>query len=354
MSVPTIEGITAQTIYTERLATRVLFSGPDDGIPVLFLHGNLSSATWWEEAMVDLPAGYRGIAPDQRGYGDADPAAKVHAVHGMGEFVDDAIALMDHLGHDRFHVVGSSLGGVVVWWLLARHADRLLTVTQADPGSPYGFGGTKDAAGTPTTEDFAGSGAGLVSPQLVAQLELGDTTADTMFSPRSALRTLVWKPPFIPAREDEYVASLLQIHLGESAYPGDLAISEHWPFVSAGKWGANNALSPKYAIDVDEIIDATPKPPVLWVRGDNDLAVSNNAASDPGTWGPMGLVPGYPGAEAYPPQPMLDQIRAVLDGYAAAGGDFEEVVIDDCGHVPYIEKPEEFNRVFHARLTGEN
>ena len=86
MSVPTIEGITARTVMTERLATRVLFSGPDDGIPVLFLHGNLSSATWWEETMVALPPAYRGIAPDQRGYGEADPAAKVHAVHGMAEY----------------------------------------------------------------------------------------------------------------------------------------------------------------------------------------------------------------------------------------------------------------------------
>ena len=351
MSIPTIEGVEARTITTDRITTRVLFSGPDDGTPVLFLHGNLSSATWWEGNMVALPDGFRGIAPDQRGYGDADPNAKTDATRGMGDFVDDAIALLDHLGHDRFHVVGSSLGGLVVWWLMAHHPERLLTVTQADPGSPYGFGGTKDAAGTPTTEDFAGSGGGLVNPQLVAAIQAGDATADTMFSPRSALRALVWKPPMIPDREDEYVASLLQVHIGDDAYPGDTVASPNWPFVAPGVHGPNNALSPKYAIDVKKIVGADPKPPVLWVRGANDLAVFDTAASDPGTWGPMGLVPGYPGAEAYPPQPMLDQIRTVLDEYATAGGVYEEVVIDDCGHVPYIEKPEEFNRVFHAVLT---
>ncbi len=351
MTVPTLDGITAQTITTDRITTRVLFSGPEDGTPVLFLHGNLSSATWWEGTMLALPDGYRGIAPDQRGYGDADLSAKVDATRGLADFMDDAIALMDHLGHDRFHVVGSSLGGLVVWWLMARHSDRLLTVTQADPGSPYGFGGTKDAAGTPTTEDFAGSGGGLVNPALVAQIEAGDMTADTMFSPRSALRALVWKPPLIPEREDAYVASLLQVHIGDDAYPGDKVASANWPFVAPGDHGPNNALSPKYAIDVAEIIGADQKPPVLWVRGADDLAVSNSAASDPGTWGPMGLVPGYPGAETYPPQPMLDQTRAVLEEYAAAGGSYEEVVIDDCGHVPYIEKPDQFNRVFHARIA---
>jgi pimeloyl-ACP methyl ester carboxylesterase len=172
-----------------------------------------------------------------------------------------------------------------------------------------------------------------------------------MFSPRAALRALVWKPPLVPDREDAYVASLLQVHIGDDAYPGDKVASPNWPFVAPGELGPNNALSPKYAIDVAEIIGADPKPPVLWVRGADDLAVSNSAASDPGTWGPMGLVPGYPGAEAYPPQPMLDQTRAVLDEYTNAGGSYEEVVIDDCGHVPYIEKPEEFNRVFHARIA---
>lgn len=74
MSLPVRDGITAATISSARLATRVLFSGPDDGIPVLFLHGNLSAATWWESTMVRLPPQYRGIAPDQRGFGDADPA----------------------------------------------------------------------------------------------------------------------------------------------------------------------------------------------------------------------------------------------------------------------------------------
>lgn len=352
MSVPTLVGIAAQTITTDRLTTRVLTAGPDEGSPVLFLHGNLSSATWWEETMLRLPAGYRGIASDQRGFGDADAAAKVDATRGMGDFVDDAIALMDHLGYDRFHLVGNSLGGVMAWWMLADHAERLMSVTLADPGSPYGFGGSRDAAGIPTNEDYAGSGGGLINPELVRLIAEGDDSTDSMFSPRSALRALVWKPPLIPDREDAYVASLLQVHVGEDAYPGDKVMSPNWPFVAPGVMGVNNALSPKYALDPARIVDAAARPSVLWVRGAQDLAVSNNAASDPGTWGPMGLVPGYPGAEAYPPQPMLDQIRKVLDDYAAAGGSYQEVVIDDCGHVPFIEKPDEFDEVFHAQLAN--
>ena len=84
------------------------------------------------------------------------------------------------------------------------------------------------------------------------------------------------------------------------------------------------------------------------------LAVSNTAASDPGTWGPTGRLPGFPGSDAYPPQPMMDQIRKMLDDYRAAGGMYEEVSIADSGHVPFITHPEEFNRAFHALLEQNN
>jgi pimeloyl-ACP methyl ester carboxylesterase len=39
---------------------------------------------------------------------------------------------------------------------------------------------------------------------------------------------------------------------------------------------------------------------------------------------------------------MVAQTRAVLDGYAAAGGRYREVVIDDAGHGPHLEQPERF------------
>jgi pimeloyl-ACP methyl ester carboxylesterase len=56
--------------------------------------------------------------------------------------------------------------------------------------------------------------------------------------------------------------------------------------------------------------------------------------------------------EVYPPQPMLGQIRSVLAKYAAAGVSYKEVVIEEAGHVPFIEKPDEFNAVLHAHIAG--
>lgn len=353
MSVSTLSNITPKIIATERITTRVLFSGPEDGVAVLFLHGNASSATWWEETMVALPAGFRGIAPDQRGFGAADAAKKVDATRGAGDWADDAVALLDTLGIDKAHVVGNSLGGGVVWRLLADFSQRLLSATLVDSGSPFGFGGTKDVDGMPCYDDFAGSGGGLSNPELIKRLAEQDRSMDSRFSPRLALRTLLVKSPFIPAREEDLLSSMFTTHLGPQDNPGDFVSSPNWPFVAPGVWGAANALSPKYIGDtVERMLAIQPKPPVLWVRGSHDLAVGDASLSCPGTLGSMGAIPGWPGMAIYPPQPMLSQTRAVLEKYAEAGGWYQEVVIQDAGHIPFIEKPDEFNAVLHAHLIG--
>jgi pimeloyl-ACP methyl ester carboxylesterase len=350
MNIPTLEGITAKKIATSRISSRVLFCGPEDGVPVLFLHGNLSSATWWEETMIALPADFRGIAQDQRGFGEADPEAKIDARRGMGDLAEDAVALLDQLGIGQTHLVGNSLGGMVAWQLMADYPERLLSVTVSDPGSPYGFGATKDLEGTPTNPDFAGSGGGLSNPELIRRLREGDRSLESQFSPRAALRALVVKPPFIPAREEDMLSSMLSIHLGDRDVPGDFTQSTHWPHFAPGSWGPANATSPKYAIEIGEILSREPKTRVLWVRGSHDLAVSDTAASDPGFLGQLGLLPGWPGEAVYPAQPMLGQTRAFLEKYAAAGGGYREVVIQGTGHIPFIEKPEEFNEVLHTHL----
>ena len=146
------------------------------------------------------------------------------------------------------------------------------------------------------------------------------------------------------------LSSMLTTHLGEQDNPGDSVQSSNWPYVAPGAWGSANALSPKYAGDVTRLYTVEPKVRVLWVRGSHDLAVSDTAASCPGTLGSMGLIPNWPGMEVYPPQPMLGQIRAALEKYTGGGGSYKEIVIQDTGHVPFIEKPEEFNAVFHAHI----
>lgn len=349
MSIPTMESVTAETVTTDRITTRVLFTGPEDGVPVLFLHGNFSSATWWEETMLALPKGFRGIAPDQRGYGDADPTRHIDATRGMRDFADDVEALLDHLHIEQAHIVGCSLGGAVVWRMMMDYPERFLTVVLINPGSPYGFGGTKDEAGTPCYPDFAGTGGGMANPELIQRVKDGDRSMDSQLSPRVGMRGL-FKPPFVPTREEELLSSLLSIHIGEQDFPGDFTPSPNWPNVAPGIWGPGNAMSPKYMGDVSNIYDGRLKLPILWLRGSHDQTISDTSVSDPGFLGKMGFIPGWPGEDIYPPQPMLRQTRAVLDKYAAAGGSYEEVVIEEAAHIPFIEKPDAFNEVFHRYI----
>ena len=350
-TVPTLPGVHSRMIKTPRLEMHVLSSGAA-GTPVIFVHGNASSATYWEDVMLALPPEFRALAPDLRGYGDTEDKV-IDATRGTGDFVDDLLGLMDELGIERAHFAGHSMGGAVVMNLLAAAPQRVLSATLVNPGSPYGFGGSKGVDGKPCYDDCAGSGGGVVNPNFPKLIAARDrTTNDPQASPRVVMNSFYWKPPFVPAREEDLLSSLLTEKVGEDRYPGDFVPSENWPNVAPGKYGPINALSPKYVGDsVERFIAAQPKPPILWVRGDSDMIVSDNSFFDLGTLGKLGYVPGWPGEEVYPPQPMVSQTRHVLDSYRQNGGAYEEVVIADTGHTPYIEKPEEFMAAFSRILT---
>ncbi|MFL7839047.1 MAG: alpha/beta fold hydrolase [Candidatus Promineifilaceae bacterium] len=355
MTIKTLPGIEAEIITSERITTRVLFSGPEEGIPVLFLHGNLSSATWWEEVMGTLPDGFRAIAPDQRGFGEAEFSKKIDATRGMGDLADDALALLDNLGYDKAHFVGNSLGGSVLWWVLKSAPARVLTATLVSPGSPYGFGGTRDIDGTPCYDDYAGCGAGIASiPEVVRLVREGYRGSENPMGTRMALRTLVYRPPFVPEREEDLLSAALTIHVGGQDWPGDFISSPNWPYFAPGVWGAANGLSSEYALDPEQLYSIEPKPDIFWIRGEEDKAVADGAASDPAVLGSLGLIPNYPGPDVYPPQPMIAQTRAVLDRYVNAGGTYKEIVIAETGHVPFIDKLDQFNEIFHAVIQGED
>lgn len=345
-SIPTLPGIQSQMIQTPRLNTHFLSNGAADATPVLMIHGNASSATFWEETMLALPAGYRAIAPDLRGYGDTEDKL-VDATRGYNDWVDDLLGLMDTLGIEKFHVAGHSLGGGVIYSLIAAAPARVLTATLFAPASPYGFGGTKGLDGQPCQPDFAGSGGGIVNPEFAKLISEGYRGSEHQASPRTVMNAFYWKPPFVPAREEELLSGILSEKIGPDKYPGDLAPSAHWPSAAPGKLGPANAISPKYVGNTTQrFLAVNPKPPILWVRGSDDQIVGDASLFDMGTLGALGAVPGWPGAEVFPSQPMVGQTRAVLEQY----GNFSEHVIPETGHSPQIEKPETVDPLFHAHL----
>ncbi|MFI7573667.1 alpha/beta fold hydrolase [Micromonospora sp. NPDC049497] len=344
-----------RVVSANGISQAVRVAGPPEGTPVLLVHGNCSSSAFWEPLVRRLPATLRVVAPDLRGYGDTE-TAPVDATRGLADFADDVAALLDDdslfPARARPVVVGHSLGGGVAMRLLVDHPERVAALLLSAPASPYGFGGTRDLDGTPTTPDFAGTGGGTASADFVRRLAAGDRSEDAPTSPRTVLRTAyVADPASLGDDEDLLLDSVLSTRTGVDNYPGTAEPSANWPGTAPGGRGVLNALAPAHFRIADELVAVPVKPPVTWVRGDADVIVSDTSLFDLAYLGSLGVVPGWPGEEACPPQPMVGQTRAVLDRYAAAGGTYREVVLPGCGHSPHLERPAEFVAELLA-LTG--
>ncbi|WP_433279130.1 alpha/beta fold hydrolase [Pseudonocardia xinjiangensis] len=347
--VPLLPGVRSASVDTDRIRMHYLESGPADAAPILMVHGNLSTGRFFEHLMPELPQ-YRVIAPDMRGFGDSEPAP-VDATRGLGDWADDLAALTRALRIDRPpHLVGWSTAGAAI----ARYAmDRpVASLTFLDPVPPYGYGGVR-ADGTPCFPDFAGSGGGTVEREIVRRIAAGDDSAESPFSIRNVLNTFYFAPTHRepPEREDLLVAEILKTVTGDANYPGDSTASPNWPGMAPGTSGLINALSPKYC-DWTGIVDLDPKPPVLWTHGSADLVVADGSPLELGTLGASGAVPGWPGPDVFPPQPMVTQIREVLERYADAGGVVRTEIFDGAGHGPHLDSREKWLAVFAEFLTS--
>ncbi len=116
-----------------------LVAGPDDGDVVLLLHGFPQAAAMWRPQLDALAAaGYRAVAFDQRGY---SPGARPEGVeqYRIAHLVDDALGVANHLGAERFSVVGHDFGAVVAWHLAAHHSERVRSVTALSVPHPVAY-----------------------------------------------------------------------------------------------------------------------------------------------------------------------------------------------------------------------
>jgi len=317
---------------------------------VVLIHGNLSSSLVWEDFMSKVPEDFDVVAPDLRGFGDSG-RKPVDATRGLRDFSDDVLGLLAALKYDSYVLVGHSMGGgVALQALLDAPSDiRVKEVVLIDPLPPYGFGGTKDVYGTPCYEDYSGSGAGLVAkynPEFIRLLKARYTGTDHPSAPANAVKAYFAEDYVI---SEDLMSKLLKMlfstEVSEDNYPGDYVESPNWPYVAPGSRGVLNAMSPKY-LNLREVLNVVRKPPILWVHGSKDIIVSDMSLLDVAVLGLAGYIPGYPGPDKFPPQPMVSQIKTFLDEYVMRGGTYEKLVIEGAGHTPFIEKPEEFTRKF--------
>lgn len=127
------------TFSNDGLTFDVAERGPADGEVVLLLHGYPETKESWELVAPPLAdAGYRVLAPDQRGYSPrARPRGRRH--YTVGRLTGDVLALADAAGADRFHVVGHDWGGILAWALGSSHPGRLLSLTSLATPHPSAF-----------------------------------------------------------------------------------------------------------------------------------------------------------------------------------------------------------------------
>jgi pimeloyl-ACP methyl ester carboxylesterase len=341
--------IRAAVADTARLRMHYREAGPQNGEPVVLVHGNLATGMFYEPTMLAAPDRYRMIAPDMRGFGRTEQVP-IDATRGLRDWADDTQALVEALGiAEPPHLVGWSTGGAAIAAYAMEHP--VASLTFIDPVSPGGFGGVlRD--GTPCFPDWAGSGGGTGNPDFTARIAAGDRTADSPFSPRNVMNSSYWRPDHRepPAREDALVDEILTSVTGDDGYPGDAAPSENWPGTAPGTRGILNALSGKYCSWAG-IVGIDPKPPILWTHGSADIVVADGSAWEMGSLGAAGVVPGWPGAHVYPPQPMVAQIRDVLTAYEQAGGRVRMEMFEGSGHAPHLDASQRWNQVFFGFLS---
>ena len=177
-----LPGVKARSVTTSRLRTHYYQAGPGSGIPVVMIHGNLSTGRFFEHLWADAPDRYRFIAPDMRSFGRSDPAP-IDATRGLDDWADDTRALLETLGIDSPpHLVGWSTGGAAIASYAMNHP--VASLTFIDPVSPFGYGATH-RDGTPCQADWAGTGGGTGNPDFANRLASGDRSSDEAVLPRN-------------------------------------------------------------------------------------------------------------------------------------------------------------------------
>ena len=117
----------------------VHFEVTGEGRPVVLLHGFPDSGRLWRHQVAGLAdAGFQVIVPDLRGYGGSGKPTGVDA-YSFLVLAGDVLAVLDHLGVERAHVVGHDWGSALAWLMGSLVPDRVDHLVTLSVGNPMSF-----------------------------------------------------------------------------------------------------------------------------------------------------------------------------------------------------------------------
>lgn len=275
VSMQTIEIANGETIgYRER-------EGGD--VPVVLLHGNLTSSKHFDVVFESMDDTYKLYAMDMRGFGESSYETPID---GLEDFAEDVALFIEELGLESFHLGGWSTGGAVAMVYAADHPESVRKLVLIDPVSTRGWPVyALDENGEPTDELLT-TREELAENPLVQVHESGDP---------DALKEAMWET-FVYThnapeddRYEEYIAdSFTQRNLVDVFYGlVNFNISDEPTEASAGTGQATEIAAP-----------------TLVLRGDRDLVITEEMA------------------------------RTTVEDI---GDNAELVVLTDCGHSPFID-----------------
>ncbi len=128
--------ITFQVVPVNGVELHTALAGPEDGAPVLLLHGFPDAWFGWETQIRYLAQqGFRVIAPDQRGYNRSSVPAGVRP-YALDHLVGDVIGLLDHFDIEVVNLAGHDWGAAVAWETAMRHPQRVRRLAIANVPHP--------------------------------------------------------------------------------------------------------------------------------------------------------------------------------------------------------------------------
>jgi pimeloyl-ACP methyl ester carboxylesterase len=175
--------ITHAQIPANGIELHVAIAGPEDGKPVILVHGFPELWYSWRHQLTALAeAGYRAIALDQRGYGDSSLPKEV-SDYGSDKLTGDLCGLLDHFGYDKADFVGHDWGAMVVWEMGRLHPERVNSI--------YNMSVPYSAAPAPPTDIFKVIFEGKFFYMLYFQ-PVGPAEEEFEADPRHFLRTMLY------------------------------------------------------------------------------------------------------------------------------------------------------------------